>query len=348
MQTPKVSILVPNLNNNKYLHERMTSIKAQNTQDYEIIIYDSYSNDGSWEYLKQYQSDRRVHLFQGPAKGVYDAWNVLVRRATGQFVYIATSDDTMYPDFLGKTTDILLHNEDVDLCVTKLDIIDETSRIVNNNWNINANSRFYKAYSSYSHKRNGTTEFFMHWLLGFPYISITSLLIRRSLYDKVGYYPTDAGTLGDKEWLMRSCLKTDIISVPEILATWRIRSKQASRSVKLEILNENERKVVKRTVSAYKNIIEKRTGKSVAELFTIVGEDSPYVAKRKMMADPTNNLMGKCKIAADLFLHHPYQFVLDMAYKSNNSSYCSMLTINRANKVIETLGLLNPQKLCPI
>lgn len=51
---PLVSILLPNLNTRPFLEERMATILNQTYTNWELIIADSYSDDGSWEYLKEF------------------------------------------------------------------------------------------------------------------------------------------------------------------------------------------------------------------------------------------------------------------------------------------------------
>ena len=49
---PVVSICLPNLNNRPYLEERLQTILAQTFSDWELIVYDNYSDDGAWELLQ--------------------------------------------------------------------------------------------------------------------------------------------------------------------------------------------------------------------------------------------------------------------------------------------------------
>ncbi|MGA9347292.1 MAG: hypothetical protein WBW48_00625 [Anaerolineae bacterium] len=53
------------------------------------------------------------------------------------------------------------------------------------------------------------------------WISITQLLIRRSLLDRIGLFRAEFGSWGDYEWNIRSSLLTPRVHVPEFLATWR-------------------------------------------------------------------------------------------------------------------------------
>ena len=101
MTAPKVSICLPNLNTRSFLEERFATIYDQTFQDWELIVYDSFSDDGAWEYIQQQAAvEPRMRISQGPREGTPGSWNPCVCRATGRYVYIATSNDTMAPDCL--------------------------------------------------------------------------------------------------------------------------------------------------------------------------------------------------------------------------------------------------------
>jgi len=67
MPRPLVSVLLPNLNNVRYLPERLETIYSQTVKDWELIIVDSYSDDGAWELLLQHASrESRMRLSPAP------------------------------------------------------------------------------------------------------------------------------------------------------------------------------------------------------------------------------------------------------------------------------------------
>jgi len=100
---PKVSICVPNLNTRPFLPERFRTIQEQTLQDWELLIYDSYSEDGAWTYIQDFvAAEPRARCWQGPREGTPGSWSACIREAQGEYVYIATSDDTMAPDCLEK------------------------------------------------------------------------------------------------------------------------------------------------------------------------------------------------------------------------------------------------------
>src|ERR1700726_1056019 len=97
----RVSILLPCLNARPFLQARVESLLGQTHTDWEAIVLDSFSEDGSWEFFQSVAStDRRFRLSQIPREGIYAALNRGLELATGEFLHIATCDDTMAPEFL--------------------------------------------------------------------------------------------------------------------------------------------------------------------------------------------------------------------------------------------------------
>src|SRR5207237_3202015 len=83
-------------------------LTAQVYSDWEAIVLDSGSTDGSWEFFKSIASvDPRFRLYQLPREGAYEALNRGMQLATGELVHFATCDDTMTPEFLASMVEAL-------------------------------------------------------------------------------------------------------------------------------------------------------------------------------------------------------------------------------------------------
>jgi putative colanic acid biosynthesis glycosyltransferase len=82
---PTLSIITVNYNNNKGLIASIESIKQQSFTDYEHIIIDAGSTDGSLETIKQYAEESSHLSFwcSEPDKGVYDGMNKGIEHASG-------------------------------------------------------------------------------------------------------------------------------------------------------------------------------------------------------------------------------------------------------------------------
>ncbi len=59
-------------------------------------------------------------------------------------------------------------------------------------------------------------------------MTMTAVLFRRSILGKTGLFNTKAWMLGDAEWAYRACLVSDVVVVPEVLATWRRHTDQVT------------------------------------------------------------------------------------------------------------------------
>ena len=229
--SPRVSVLLPNLNNRPYLEERMETILNQTFGDWELIVVDSHSDDGAWEFFQQCaKEDPRIKLFQDSRQGIYNSWNTCIRLARGEYVYFATSDDTMEPTFLETMVKALDEHPECDLAHCKLKIIDERgqphpSRV---SWDLFYGTLYFGDLIDKKHIRLAPHDGILYCCVRTVYTSITQLLIHRSLFDKIGLFLTNYGPVADFEWGMRASLVANIIHVPEYLATWRVRGGQAT------------------------------------------------------------------------------------------------------------------------
>lgn len=226
-----VSIILPNLNTPlQFLKERVQSIIDQTHTSWECIIVDGYSDNGSWEYLQEIASkDSRFKSYQFQKEGIYKAWNSGIHLAVGDYIYIATSDDLMTVDCIEKLLAALKENPECEISHCCLTLIDEYSNVsVNKQWKNFPAGKFFGDYYQKRHIRFAPYDGILHCSLKTVYTSSVQLLIKKSVFDKVGYFLTDGGSIADFEWGMRASLVVNTVHVPEYLASWRIHSGQAT------------------------------------------------------------------------------------------------------------------------
>ncbi len=103
MHLPKVSIIIPNYNHKPYLQQRLDSVLGQTFQDFEVIVLDDASTDGSQEVLKAYNNHPKVShmVFNAVNSGSpFKQWHKGIALAQGEWIWIAESDDYCELDFL--------------------------------------------------------------------------------------------------------------------------------------------------------------------------------------------------------------------------------------------------------
>lgn len=223
---PLISICVPNLNKARYLAERMETLLAQTFTDWEMIVCDSYSDDGSWELLQKFKGDARIKLFQVPRHGLYAGWNECLQRAQGEYINIATSDDTASPCLLEKLIEPLERRRDLHLAVCDFQEIDEQSRATSHR--LVRFREFLGKWLNVPHVRSGKTEFLANTVFIATWYTMAAVLFRRSLLTKTGLFRTDQKSFADTDWTLRASLASDIAHVPGKWTTFRLTPDQAT------------------------------------------------------------------------------------------------------------------------
>jgi glycosyltransferase involved in cell wall biosynthesis len=229
LKTPTVSILLPTFNQCSFLTERFESILQQTFVDWELIVVDSHSNDGAWELIQNFaRQDQRIRISQTEQKGIYENWNNCLRLAKGNYIYIATSDDTMAPNCLEKMVVALEAYSYCDLCHSVLTAINEKGEKILGWWENNLPARFYEDWMDRPHIRYAPYDGILYCGISTVYIGIIQMMIRRSAFDKIGLFRPDWGGESDFEWGMRAALVCNTIHIPEKLAFWRIHGTQST------------------------------------------------------------------------------------------------------------------------
>lgn len=102
--SPKVSILIPVYNREKFIAECIQSALDQTYTDFEVVVVDNVSDDGTWEICQRFAVlDQRVRLFRNNTNiGPVRNWKRCVEEAKGQFSKILFSDDCLESNCLSE------------------------------------------------------------------------------------------------------------------------------------------------------------------------------------------------------------------------------------------------------
>lgn len=104
MNVPKVSILIPVYNRGDFIAECIQSALGQTYTDFEVVVVDNASDDGTWEICQRFAAqDHRVRVFRNDTNiGPVRNWKRCADEAKGEFSKILFSDDTLEPDCLAE------------------------------------------------------------------------------------------------------------------------------------------------------------------------------------------------------------------------------------------------------
>lgn len=112
---PKISVIVPVYNAEKYLSKCIDSVLAQTFSDWELLLIDDGSPDRSGEICDEYAAkDSRIRVFHKQNGGVSSARNLGLDKAKGEYVTFVDSDDFLDSSYL---TDFFVSNKRADLYI---------------------------------------------------------------------------------------------------------------------------------------------------------------------------------------------------------------------------------------
>ncbi len=206
---PLVSICIGAYNRKSYIRECVDSALAQTWPHKEVVVVDDASTDGTREILQSYGGAIRLILRESNSGICPITRNQAAAAARGGYVAFLDSDDVWYPDKLAKQVAFMESCPEVPLCHTLCNVIDGQSRVVG--------------------IRHGAgvvpeTGMIFERLLDHCWVTISTVMVRQSLFADVGWFNPDApyGYLGeDHEFFLRVARKHSIGLVPEVLAGFR-------------------------------------------------------------------------------------------------------------------------------
>ena len=115
MKTSLVSIIIPVFNRAVLVRNTLDSILAQTFKNWECIVVDDGSTDGTWKVLKKYvEKDRRIKCYQrsnSRPKGANSCRNIGFEKSTGDYIIWFDSDDLMTRDHIESKLDLIQERE---------------------------------------------------------------------------------------------------------------------------------------------------------------------------------------------------------------------------------------------
>ena len=114
---PKISVIVPVYNVEKYLHECIDSILAQTFTDFELILVNDGSRDNSGAICDEYANkDKRITIIHQKNQGQAAARNNGVKIARGEWIHFVDSDDLIHPQMLELLYGAVDENTQISMC----------------------------------------------------------------------------------------------------------------------------------------------------------------------------------------------------------------------------------------
>ncbi len=124
-----VSILLPVYNGRKFLRESIESVLHQSLRDFEFVIWDDHSTDGSADIIDSY-CDPRIRKYSNPVNlGLFKTLNLAISNARGDWMRLWSQDDVMKSSCLETESQFLRRHPEIGMCYCGVDVIDENGSI---------------------------------------------------------------------------------------------------------------------------------------------------------------------------------------------------------------------------
>jgi glycosyltransferase involved in cell wall biosynthesis/SAM-dependent methyltransferase len=220
---PKVSVIIPSYNHEKYVAETIQSVLDQTYQDFEIVITDDGSTDGTVAEIRKF-TDPRIRLFVFEKnQGASVAVNKCIAEAKGEYVALINSDDVFVPHKLEEQVKFLDEHPKIVAVFGYAQIIDEDGH------DFTDKSHFY--YNVFTQPNRTRYEWLNHFFYHGNCLCHPSVLIRKFCYNEVGLFNPRYANIPDFDFWIRLCMKYEIYIIPENLVKFRILKNTSNVSV---------------------------------------------------------------------------------------------------------------------
>jgi glycosyltransferase involved in cell wall biosynthesis len=214
---PLISVVMPVYNALPFVDDSIHSILTQTFSDFEFVIFDDASNDGSVKRLREWVArDSRIRLHESNTQlGLSGSSNAVVAKACASIIARMDADDIAHPDRLRRQWEIIENHTDVAVVGTLCDGIDASGCVVRprDRWRLVRRSGY----------------------IPFPH---GSAMFRREVFDRVGGYEDVPGG-EDQRLFAKMAAHGRVVTLPDILYSYRYHSNNATLFNGLRAVGEN-------------------------------------------------------------------------------------------------------------
>jgi len=202
---PEISVIMSVYNGEGYLSESIESILNQSYSDFEFIIINDGSTDGSYELIKNFaKRDKRINIFNQNNIGLTKSLNKGLRLAEGTYIARQDVGDISLPDRLEAQKGYLDNNPNVILVGTSTDLIDENNQLIHT---------IHQPTNIRTIKKN---------LIKYNCFSHGSMMFRKEEILELGGYREEIKYAQDYDLVLRISERYDLCNIDDVLYRYRM------------------------------------------------------------------------------------------------------------------------------
>jgi glycosyltransferase involved in cell wall biosynthesis len=201
-RTPVLTIITASYNSAATIEKTILSVINQTYPNLEYIIIDGASNDGTVEIIKKYES-KISYWISEPDKGISDAWNKGLAKATGEIIGLINSDDWYAENAINLAVTTLLNNPRAGFVFGDLLFVGKNGLP--------------------EYRQKGDSDYKSTIAFRLPSIPHPTVFVRQAVYRNNGYFNIDYHSCMDYEFFLR-LTKSGVLGfyIPEVMAFMRL------------------------------------------------------------------------------------------------------------------------------
>lgn len=246
---PKVSVIIPVYNAERFIKETVESILAQTYQDFEIVVINDGSTDKSAEIIRSFDDKRIIYSYQ-KNQGLSIARNEAILKSNGEYIALLDQDDLWLPEKIEKQISLLDSSPEIGLVCSDCYVIDSQGKIMD------------KVFNQCKHSKGMVLpQLFLD-----NFISCPTAVIRKLALNKVGLFDPDFSIAADYDLWLRIAQFFDIEYTDIPLAKYRIHANNMSCNITLGYKEKIEviEKCLKRC-PAIKDVLKTKVARRLAK-----------------------------------------------------------------------------------
>ncbi len=210
-----VTVLMAVYNARGSVSAAIESIRAQTFTDWDCLIVDDGSTDGTWEILQQAASaDRRISLLRNRSnRGLAASLNAGWRQARGEVIARLDADDISFPERLAKQVAFLERHPEVDVLGTAMEMVDATGRFL-----------------EYGRRPERHDEIVAQMYRINPFVH-PSVMMRKRFLEALGGYDERLRRAQDADLWLRGYRRFRYHNLPDPLVRYRMADRLSPRSI---------------------------------------------------------------------------------------------------------------------